>query len=284
VNVYNWKTGEFVLQQKHTTTPVGVGRLGFIGNTGLFVGLNSSFVNKFGLNEQLPQLDIWDLESGQITSTYDSLNACEVQDAGTYVKCSVYKVTSDYIGVVATRIFPVSDPNTILATDNEAKVFMVSSPTADGYATCEAGGNTISVKAGAAPALRLNYPCQPFVYASTGAALFLQDGTVVDIASGEAPLQLTVDDSGKAFEAGFIDSNVQFEPHLQLEAYIGQTPKFFEGDGFLVINNRVFDSNTGALLVELSGNNAVYGITVADEGYSLMLLTNRGLERWQVVQ
>lgn len=162
VNVYNWQTSEFVLQQKHSTVPVGVGRVGFIGDNGLFVSLNTSFVNKFGFNEQLPQLSLWDLGSGQITNAYDSLSGCDVQDTGTYIKCSVYKVTSDYIGIIATRIFPISDPNTVVATDNEAKVFMVSSPTADGYASCEVGGSTISVKAGSAPAVRLNYPCQPF--------------------------------------------------------------------------------------------------------------------------
>lgn len=107
---------------------------------------------------------------------------------------------------------------------------------------------------------------------------------MVDIASGEAPLKLTVDKAGRAFDAGFIDSTVQFEHHLQLEAYNGQPPKYFEGDGFLVINNRVFDSNTGALLAELEGSNAVYGISVADDGMTLLLLTNRGLERWQAVQ
>ena len=50
---------------------------------------------------------------------------------------------------------------------------------------------------------------------------------------------------------------------------------------------RVLDETPGRELddaIALSGSDEVYGITMSEDGSSLMLLTNRGLEQWQVLE
>jgi hypothetical protein len=112
----------------------------------------------------------------------------------------------------------------------------------------------------------------------------LQDGTVVDLASGEASLQLEADASGNVFEGSITESMIFFNPHLQVEDITTKPHKIFEGEDFVVINNRIFDADSGELLIELPGVDNIHGITTADDDLTLIVLTNRGLERWQALQ
>jgi hypothetical protein len=284
VDVVDWQKGDVVLEAAQPSQVTHIGRVTFSGNDTLLAETVNLTLNEFGREAWTVRLSQWDLAAGQFETSIEGLSACDATDPGTYLKCSVYQINGNSLGIIATRILAIADPEQVLFNDNQAEVFMVSSPTADSYATCMSGGDSISVKAGADPAVFLEFACQPFFYGPAGDVLYLQDGTVVDIASGAATMQLEVDAAGHAFEAGFIESMILFEPHLQSERYIGRAPEFLAGDGFIVINDRVFDAATGDLLADLPGINEVYGLTLADEGFSLMVLSNRGLERWTVVQ
>ncbi len=281
VNVFDWQTGQFTFQVESEALPTNVGRVSFVGESTLAVEMVDSFYNEEGWPTRLLQVDLWNLDSGDINTSFNYLNACDSQDEGQYLRCALYKDTGE---LAATRLFLLSNPNIIPISDNTETIFMVGSPTANSVAYCEASSNSIAVKAELAPLSRLAYPCQSFFYDPAGEYLYLQDGAVVRIASGEKVLQLAVDDTGKAFESEFIGPFLPIIMHLQLEDHNGQPPQYLFGDGFIVINNRVFEASSGALLVELTGSISVQGITFSENGKSLLLLTNRGLERWQVVQ
>jgi hypothetical protein len=284
VNVYNWQTEEFVLQASQPSAPWAIGRVGFLRNDSLFSENIIGIINQYDRPEQLPRLSIWDLSSGQMSNSYDSLLGCDSPDGVLYLKCALYKVNGNLISNTALRIFDLADVNSILATDNTESQYFISSPTGNGFASCNVGGNAITVRMTGAAAAQLPFACQPFIFGPEGTTLYLQDGTVVDLASGEASLQLEADASGHVFEASLTESMIFFNPNLQVEDIIDKPAKLFEGDNFIVIDNRVFDAAGGELLIELPDVTTVHGITLADDGMTLVLLTNRGLERWKAVQ
>jgi hypothetical protein len=291
INVYNLQTGEYVMQVEHPKLVLEFGTLSFVGQSKLLVSTMDAILEQqpWGMSET-PNLRtyVWDLASGQLDEEHLVLYNCQPQGSSEqYMKCAVFDNLGNYAPdtLIGTSVLDIGNPENVVVSGG-SEAFLAGSPSDDGFTLCKEGAPGIAIKEGSGPSLNLEEECQPFFYAADGDAisLFLQNGKVIDVATGETRLQLDVDESGIAFESEFTLPRkapdwFSYEPY-----YSGVKPRLLSGDGFIVIGDRIFDSQSGALLFHFSDNESVIGAMLEDDGKTLLLLTNRGLERWQVLQ
>jgi hypothetical protein len=275
INVYDWQSSNFVSQSSIEVLPAMIGGVNFVSED----TLSTEYIS----TDRAIHLTFWDIASGALSTSFDSLNNCSIADAGLAYNCTSFFSQGTF---KANRIFSIEDPDNIFYSDNGGNIFMQASPITGQLASCERGSNSIAIRDGDTVLTRLDFPCQLFFFGELGTDLYLQDGQVVEISSGNVILELMTDEEGYAFYGDFATDYIPTfsHAHLQLEDHLAEPPRAYFGDGFIVINNRVFDESSGAMFVELSGSNEVYGVTLNEDGSSLMLLTNRGLEHWQVLQ
>jgi WD40 repeat protein len=246
VYAYDWQNAELTLE---AAQPLPVSKSTFLG----FLPEGRLLV------ESVPAagtgVDVWDIASGSIASTLAGLADCSADSAGAYVLCTVPSSG-------ARRIIAVDDPDNIVFTTNDPTITVLS-PAGDSYATCNIDAGSITYKNYESGNVTIAQPCQPMAYSPDGTLLVLQSGMVVGLPSGESTLTLEADASGKAFD--------------------GESPAVFFGTDLIILGNRVFDSASGELLVELPVSNAL-GFMLSEDGLTLNVLTGSGLEQWQVTQ
>lgn len=246
VAVYDWQTAALVFEQGQPLPVASSAVLTFLPDGRMLVASAPS--GGAGL-------DVWNLASGQSERTVPGLADCQADPVGLYVLCTV---TSSG----ARRILALDNPDRIVFSTNDPNLTALS-PTGDSYTTCTLGGSSITYKHYEAGNATIAQPCQPMVYRPDGLALILQSGVVIDLPSGDAAaLTLAADANGQAFSSA--------------------APAVFSGPDFIVLDNRVFDAASGALLAELPWSGAT-GYTLSAAGLTLTVLTPLGLEQWQVL-
>ena len=106
------------------------------------------------------------------------------------------------------------------------------------------------------------FPCQDMVFLPGDIQLLLADGTVVEVESREVV-------STFAFPSPYVEfGDVFFSPN----------------DDFMLIGTDIYDLSTGDFLGQLDIDGKIHGITLSADGLSLIILTEFGLEYWQVLE
>ncbi len=136
------------------------------------------------------------------------------------------------------------------------------SPDGELYYTCRAETKTFNLApvAGEGAVSQYLFPCQAAIFLPDGKTILLAEGTLVDLETKEARGNLAFAESLADF--GF------FLVHPQ-------------GD-MILINNVIYDLNSGALLIELLTDGEVIDAFFSTDGLTLTTLTQHTVAEWQV--
>ena len=106
-----------------------------------------------------------------------------------------------------------------------------------------------------------SYPCQDMLFLPGDTQILLADGTVVGVESKEVEGTFTFSTPYNKF------ADVFFSPN----------------DDFMMIGIDIYDIATGDFLGQLDSEAEIHGIELSEDGMSLIILTEFGLEYWQVL-
>lgn len=196
---------------------------------------------------------VHDVESGELLRRLDNLSDCETSYSGASILCFNFDNQS-------TQLVSLEDGALLTSFKADGISFIRLSQNGMQLSSCREGGDQITIQDFSGGAnLVLNFACQDVLFLPGDTTVLLADGTLVDLESREAVGSFAFD-----------------------EAYAELPQAFFSPDGdFVVIGNQVYDLANGALLATLEGIETLYGAALVDDGLTLMLHTDRGLEYWQ---
>src|SRR5215510_1221672 len=127
--------------------------------------------------------------------------------------------------------------------------------------TCRTGGDQILLtNYGNGAVTRLKFPCQDMKFLPDG-TLLLADGTLVDVETGSAKGSLALT---QAFEE---------IPYIYGPA----------DQGWILVGDSIYDLNTGQHVATLETSHIISAALSSDQT-TLYLITDNGLESWQVLQ
>ncbi len=215
------------------------------------------------------QTDFWDAATGTIIATDYGLGNCTADQAGLTLLC-----VKDW---ASQRIIKSDAPASVLFATSDLHAYTILHPQGLGYATCVLGAGTISVRSYAEGTRSVAATCQPMIFNADGTALLLQDGSLINVADGALLVSFEADADGRVFEGDPVAAaNQGFFPNQE------QPVSLFTAD-LVVVNDRVFDAASGALLADLNITD-VWGLSLSADGLTLQVLTPFGIEQWQVLQ
>jgi hypothetical protein len=205
----------------------------------------------------LRQTTFYNLETGAEIRTV-SAQPCTTDFSATIAAClriaalsgdqnvDVYDIQSDKIHVV----LPQSTVTYYAVTTNGPSL-----------TTCRTGGDQILLtNYENGEVTRLDFPCQDMKFLPDG-ALLLADGTLVDVEAGSANGSL-------ALTQTFVELPYIYAPVDQ---------------GWILVGDSIYDLNTGQQIATLEASHIISAAMSSDQT-TLYLITDNGLESWQVLQ
>ncbi len=200
---------------------------------------------------------ILDISSGEALRTLAHLHNCRISGAGTALLCENFDNQATQVvrlsdGALLTSFKPADDLRHLRLSHGGNLL-----------SSCREGAASITVQdLGSGGSRPFNFPCQDVLFLPGDTSLLLADGSLVDVETREIIGSFAVPAPLAEFPAAFFSPN---------------------GD-FVLIGNQVYDLASGELLAALDGYETLYGAALAEDGLTLLLLTERGLERWSVNQ
>lgn len=197
------------------------------------------------------------LSAGELLRSLEHLYECSISGAGVAILCQNYDNQ-------ATQVVRLSDGSLLTSFKaSEDMRFLRLSNDGNLLSSCREGAAQITVQdltsGGSRP---FSFPCQDVLFLPGDALVLLADGSLVDVETREVMTTF-------AFPAPFAEFPTAF---------------FSPNGDFVIIGNQVYDLTGGALLGMLDGYETLYGGALVDDDLTLLLLTERGLERWSVNQ
>jgi WD40 repeat protein len=235
--------------------PVSYASLQFIDNEHILVEIHQPIV----YNRDYIASEIWNLDTKEKEHVFIDQGNCQLSDDRLAMVCT-RSLSGEFIGLQAYEVF-------------EGTLLQVLSSEVDGelgftyghqyLVKCFTGSNTYSLtplyKAGLS---YLQADCQPFV-SLTEDTLMLGSGDVISINTGEVVDTITLTP-----EDGALISSMVLNPTGE----------------FALIGKSIYDLNTGELLATLDGPARIFSAAFSLDGYTLIMITDRGVEHWGVTR
>jgi len=246
-----------ILEKSYGTTnlPVSYASLQFIDSEHILVEIHQ--IVTYG--SDYITSEVWNLDTKEKVNAFVDLGDCKMGGNRSVMVCA-RRLAGEFISLQVFDIF-------------EGTILEVLGPEVDGelgftfgnqyLVKCFTGASTYTLTPLYKAGLRyLQADCQPFT-SLAGDALMLSNGDVISVDTSEVvdTVALTPEDGEKV-------SNM----------VVNSTGKF------ALIGSSIYDLVTGERLSILSGPHEITSAAFSRDGYSLIMITNRGVEYWGVTR
>jgi WD40 repeat protein len=257
----DWKNDERRYSHKPTqdksygtsNLPVSYASLQFIDNEHILVEIHQPIV----YGEDYIASEIWNLDTKEKVRTFVDQGNCQLSDDHLAMTCT-RSLAGEFIGLQVYEVFE----GTLLQVLNAEVDGELGFTYGNQYLVkCFTGANSYSLTPLYKAGLRyLQANCQPFASLAED-TLILGSGDVVSMDTGEV-----VDTMALTPEDGALISSLVLNS---------------TGD-FALIGKSIYDLDTGERLATLDGPDKIFSAAFSLDGYTLIIITDRGVEYWGV--